>query len=103
MNMSTTAGHRALSRRALVRSRQKFVFERTIHPQALHPHTRQIELDVSDAERHAYTLSELDENGVWIDMIQVYGSYSAARRGAERVSHRTGLPIVVRTVHPALG
>jgi hypothetical protein len=28
---------------------------------------RQIELDVSDAERHAYTVSTLDENGFWID------------------------------------
>ena len=68
---------------------------------ALDPRARQIELDVSDAERHAFTLSELDENGGWIDMIQVYGSYSAARRGAERVSRRTGLPIVVRHMHPA--
>jgi hypothetical protein len=63
---------------------------------------RQIELDVSDAERHAYTVSTLDADGAHIDIVDVYGRHWNARRGAERLARKTGLPVVTRYIHPGL-
>ena len=70
----------------------------TISPQA-----RAIELDESDAERHAYRVSELDERGAWIDEIAVFGSNEEADQFARKLARETGLPLVIRTVHPAFG
>lgn len=64
---------------------------------------RQIELDVSDAERHAYTVPTLDENGFWIDTIDVFGSETKAMKAAKKLAREMGLPLVIRTVHPAFG
>ena len=69
----------------------------------LSPRARQLELDMSDADRHAYTLSELDENRVLIDEIAVFGNKRKAERAAEQMSRETSLPLVIRTVHPAFG
>jgi len=72
---------------------------RTISPEA-----RQIELDVSDAERHAYMVSALDADGVAIDTTtDVFASETKARKAAEKLARETGLPLVIRTVHPAFG
>jgi len=65
------------------------------------PRARQIELDESDAERHAYTVSVLDENGHWIDTLEVFGNNKKADKAARKLARETGLPLVIRTVHPA--
>ena len=62
-----------------------------------------VELDVSDAERQAFTVSVLDENGVWIDTVDVFGSETKAMKVAKKLTRETGLPLVIRTVHPAFG
>ena len=67
----------------------------TISPQA-----RQIELDVSDAERRAFTVSTLDADGELLDS-DVFGSGAKAKHTAEKLAIDSGLPLIVRTVHPA--
>ena len=69
----------------------------------MNPNAAQIELDVSDAERHAFTLSALDKSGAWIDEIEVFGSETEARKAAEKLTRETGLPLVTRYMHPGLG
>jgi hypothetical protein len=65
---------------------------------------RQIELDVSDAERHAYMVSALDKDGVAIDeTTDVFDSYKEALKVAKKLARESGLPLVFRTVHPAFG
>jgi ligand-binding sensor domain-containing protein len=67
------------------------------------PRARQLELDMSDAGRHVYTLSTLDDAGVWISAIKTYTNYRKAQRDAKLVARSTGLPLVERYQHPGLG
>ena len=67
------------------------------------PRARQLELDVSDAERHVYTVSALDDAGEWLDTLEIFTNYRKAQRAAKRLSRDTGLPLVERYQHPGLG
>jgi hypothetical protein len=68
------------------------------------PRAHQIELDVSDAENHAFMVCALDERGVAIDATtDVFDSETKARRAAEKLARDSSLPLVIRTVHPAFG
>jgi hypothetical protein len=67
------------------------------------PRARQLELDMSDAERHVYTLSVLDDAGEWLDTIKTYTNYRKAQRDAKLTAQAIGLPLVERYQHPGLG
>jgi hypothetical protein len=70
----------------------------------LSPEARQIEFDVSDAERGAFMVSALDKDGVAIDSTtDVFDNEASALKSAKKLARETGLPLVFRVVHPAFG